>query len=134
MKTTPYIQMCKTSRNFSIIQVHQEIKMIQVNINIRKYERTKNRRKLGEYKAMTTVALDVLSFSEALINMTGEASLKTDYLQRIMALAVKRQTNIKQSGGMKTAVNSFEDSWMNVIKMINSNKITILNDRRILRK
>ena len=108
--------------------------MIQMNIKIRKYERAMSHAELGEYKAKTTDVLDVLSFSEALINMTGEASLKTDYLQRIMALAAKRQKKIKQSGGMKTAVKSFEDSWMNVIKMINSNKITILNDRRLLRK
>ena len=126
--------MCKTSRNFFITQVHQEIGKIRQNINSLKEERAKSHSELGEYKAMTTVALDVLSFSEALINMTGEASLKTDYLQRIMTLAAKRQTNIKERGGMKTAINSFEDSWMNVIKMMNSNKITILNDRRLLSK
>ena len=81
---------------------------------------------------MTTVVLDVLSFSEVLINMIGEASLKTDYLQRIMAIVDKRKTSIGRSGGMKTAVNSFENSWINIIDMMDSNRIAILNDRRLV--
>jgi hypothetical protein len=49
-----------------------------------------------------------------------------------MALAAKRKVNIKQSRGMNTAVNSFEDSWMNIIDMMNSNRIAILNDSRLV--
>ena len=81
---------------------------------------------------MTRVALEVLSFSEVLINMTSEASLKTGYLQRIMAMADKRKTNVKQSRGMRTAVNSFEDSWMDIIEMMDSNRISILTDTRLV--
>ena len=97
-----------------------------------KQEREKIRKELGEYKGMTTVVLEELSFSEELMNLTGEASLKTDYLQRIMALAAKRKINVKQSRGMNTAVNSFEDSWMNIIDMMNSNRIAILIDSRLV--
>ena len=117
---------------FHDTQVQQEIEKIGENINKLKQERDESHRELGEYKAMTTVALDVLSFSEELFNMTSEASLKTDYFQRIMATAAKRKSNIKQSRGIKTAVNSFENSWMNIIDLINSNQIAILNDRGLL--
>ena len=113
-------------------QVHQEIEKIRENITKLKEERDKSHRELGEYKAMTRVALEVLSFSEVLINMTSEASLKTVYLQRIMAMADKRKTNIKQSRGMRTAVNSFEDSWMDIIEMMDSNRISILTDTRLV--
>ena len=94
-------------------------------------EREKIHKELGKFKSMTTVVLKLLSFSEVLINLTDEASLKTDYLQRIMALAGKREIDIRQSKGISTAVNSFEDSWMDIIELMNSNRIVILNDKRI---
>ncbi len=113
-------------------QVHQEIEKIQKTMNNLKQERAKSHKELGEYKSMTVVALEVLSFSEVLINFTDEASLKTDSLQRLMALAANRKINIKQNRGMNRAVNSFEDSWMNITDMMNSNRIAILNDRRLV--
>ncbi len=116
----------------SFTQVHQEIEKIQKTINDLEQERAKSHKELGEYKSMTVVALEVQSFSEELINFTDEASLKTDSLQRLMALAAKRKTNIKQSKGMNRAVNSFEDSWMNITDLMNSNRIDILNDRRLV--
>ena len=116
----------------SFTQVHQEIEKIQKTMNNMKQERAKSHKELGEYKSMTVVALEVLSFSEVLINFTDEASLKTDSLQRLMALAANRKINIKQNRGMNRAVNSFEDSWMNITDMMNSNRIDILNDRRLV--
>ena len=114
------------------LQVHERIEKMKNKMKELKQERDRAHKELGEYKAMTTVALEVLSFSEVLINLTGEASLKTDYLERIMALATKRNVDIKRSRGMKTAVDSFQDSWVNIFDLMNSNRIAILNDRRLV--
>ena len=115
----------------SFTQVHQEIEKIQKTINDLEQERAKSHKELGEYRSMTEVAMEVQSFSEELINFTDEASLKTDSLQKLMALAAKRKTNI-QSGGTDKAVNSFKGSWTNITDIMDSNRIDILNDSRLV--
>lgn len=94
-------------------------------------ERNKSHKALGENKRMMVTVMEAVSFAEELINLTGHASLKTDYIKRIMEMAAKRNIDIQQSRGIKAAVGSFEDAWMKIADAISSNQISLVNGNKL---
>ena len=102
--------------------------MISLTVEKLRKEREACHEILSDIKNMTSFIMQAVAFWDEVVAVTKEATIKTEHLERIVRLA-GRKTNpvrILRSGGTQTMVSSFKDRWMEVAKMITSDRNNVI--------
>lgn len=99
------------------------IREISEKVEKLKTQREAYHTELGDVKSMVAFILQAVTFWHEVVDLTKTATVKTEHVQKIMALADKRNSvRILKSRGTKTMMNSFKECWMEVAEMITSDQ------------
>ncbi|KAJ7323401.1 hypothetical protein OS493_031876 [Desmophyllum pertusum] len=101
------------------------------NLKRRREECHKN---LGDVKSMVAFIMQAETFWNEVVALTKAATVKTEHIQRIVAMAAKQNTaTILKSKGTQIMTSSFKECWMEVTEMITSeDNNVVLNGEVVL--
>lgn len=98
-----------------------------------KRKRAECHEQLGEVRNLTLFVMQGVAFWQEMNMLTKAATVQTKRVQSLMdQAAIKNTVKILSSGGTKTKMRSFKESWLEVAEMVNENRLVlVLNGKQV---